>query len=343
MNETNNHLAIAENGRQSNIFIRSYPSMAVVNICSTESIEWTHLSYSHKTGDLLASQSKCGVTIWNWQNATILLQFKNSQIRYNYDLKFCTDNDRFLYTGGVKYVHFWDIVNTFTGLKLLHNIGRFRKFKSCDILTVCPSDGTRLLTNCEWGNILVWVCGKIKFEICRKNRQPLHNAPITQINLCKEYLYTIAFDNFVRIWYWDTVAIDDMREDEKIIEFEAIYEYEIKSNIRSNNDLLSFTIFSGNEHFNNYIHDGVGVIWQSIIDLDFTSHHLEAIFRASSKDLVCLQMSPLSTQLITLDVRGVLCLYNYKSGKMIYHHRFFPIISSTMTWCSTKVVGTFFW
>ncbi|XP_031617014.1 uncharacterized protein LOC116336928 isoform X2 [Contarinia nasturtii] len=333
MNINNSHLAIAENGRQSKISIRSYPSMETVNTCTANTTEWTHLSYS-RTGELLASQCEVGVTIWNWMQATILLKFENSEIRNNFDLKFSMGNDRFLYTGGAKYVHFWDIVQTFTGLKLLHKIGHFRKLKSCDILTVCPSDN-HLLTNCEWGNILVWEDGKIKFEICRKNRQPLHNSPITQIILCKGYLYTIGFDNYVRIWFWDTVAIEDMREYDKIIEFEAIYEYEIKS--QSNNDLLSFTIYSGNKQFNNYIHDGNGVIWKSVIDLDFTSHNLEVIFRASSKDVVCVQMSPVSTQLITLDIRGVLCLYNYKSGRMVFHHRFFPITASTLAWCSKKI------
>lgn len=333
-------MAIADNGSPSKIHIHSYPSMATMSVCSAESEEIAHLSYSC-SGELLASQSSTPefeVTIWNWQIATILLQFKKPQLGPNFDLKFSMENDRFMYTGGTKHIHFWDIVRTFTGLKLLHNYGRFGKFTSCDILTVCPETSNRLLTNCQWGNggnVLVWENGQIKFEICRKNRQPCHNAPITQISLCNEYLYTIGMDNFVRIWFWDTVAMANLRENQRIIEFETVYEYEIKTSFRCEGDLLSFTIDPENEQFC-YIHDGNGVIFKSVIDTDFTAHTLGVIFRSSSQNLVCLAMSPGMTQLITLDARGVLCLYNYSSGKMIFHHRF-SIASQSLVWCSQKV------
>lgn len=331
-------MAIAVNGQQSEIYIRSYPSMNIVSVCTTVRKQLAHLSYS-SSGELLASQSSLPefeVTIWNWQTAVKLLQFKNEQIKDNFDIKFSMENDRFLYSGGEKHLHFWDIVRTFTGLKLLKNFGRFGKFKVCNILTVCPCDSNFLLTNCDWGNVLVWENGSIKFEVCRKNRQPCHkNGPITQIILCNEYLYTIGVDHYVRIWFWDKEAIYNMKYNEKILEFEAVYEYEIKSSIRSNDDLLSFAIFSNNEQFC-YIHDGNGVIWKSVIDPDFTTHSLDVIFRASSKDIICAAVSPISTQLITLDIRGILCVYNYRSGDMVFYYRF-SVTSHSFVWCPKKV------
>lgn len=311
--------------------------MEIVNEYSTTKQELAQLSYS-KSGELLASQSSAPefqVSIWNWQSATILLHFTNSHLGNDFDLKFSTENDRSMFSGGAKHLHFWDIVRTFTGIKLLHNYGRFGKFKTCDILTVCPENGNRVLTNCEWGNVLVWENAQIKFEICRKNRQSCHKAQITQISFCNEYLYTIGMDNFVRIWFWDTVAIENLRENEKIIEFEAVYEYEIKNGIRCGDDLLSFTIDPETEQIC-YIHDGNGVIWKSTIDADFTAHSLEAIFRASSKDVVCVALSPNTKQIITLDVRGVLCTYNYINGKMVFRHRF-SVPTYSLVWCSKRV------
>lgn len=331
-------MAIAENGCESKIYVRNYPEMDSVSVCVGGPSELEILSYSG-SGKLLASQSNAPefeVTIWNWETATMLLQFKNAQLNDNFDLKFSTVNDRFMFTGGQKHLHFWDIVQTFTGLKLLGTIGRFGKFKTCDILTVCPDKSNRLLTNCDWGNVLVWQNGQIKFEMCRKNRQPCHNAAITQIVLCDEYLYTIGKDNYVRVWFWDEVTLADKRENERIVEFEAVYEYDIKSSIRSSDDLLSFTIDPSNVQFC-YIHDGNGVIWKSIIDSDFTSHSMEAIFRASSKDLVDAAVSPISHSFITLDARGVLCVYNYKSGEMVFHYRF-RVAASSLVWCSKEVI-----
>lgn len=328
---------MAENcDSESKISIHEYPSMAIASVCECDAKQWAHLSYSC-SGELLAAQSSAPefqVTIWNWPTATILLQFKSLQFSENFDLKFSMQNERFMYSGGAKHVHFWDVVRTFTGLKLLHSFGRFGKFSTCDILTVCPENSNRLLTNCEWGNILVWENGKILFEVCRKNRQPCHNAPITQISLCNEYLYTIATDSYVRIWFWDTVALANRYENQKFIEFEAVYEYEITS-ICCGNELLSFTIDPKHEQYC-YIHDGNGVIWKCVIDTDFTTHQLEAIFRASSKNLLCLDVSSNAMQLITLDAKGILCLYNSRSGEMVFHYRF-PIASHSLVWCSPKV------
>lgn len=334
-----NHLAVAENSSSgSRISIHAYSNnMEVVGVCVCDANKhWAHLSYSC-SGELLASQSSAPefqVTIWNWQAATILLQFKSSQFRDNFDLKFSMQNERFMYSGGAKHVHFWDVVRTFTGLKLLHSFGHFGKFAACDTLTVCPESGNRLLTNCDWGNVLVWENGKILFEVCRKNRQPCHSAPITQITFCNEYLYTIATDSFVRIWFWDTVALANRHENQKFIEFEAVYEYEIKS-ICCGDELLSFTIDPMHQQYC-YIHDGNGVIWKSVVDTDFTTHRLETIFRASSKNLLCLTVSPNAQQLVTLDAKGILCLYNTHSGKMVFHYRF-PVASHSLVWCSPKV------
>lgn len=310
--------------------------MDVISICQSNGTELAHLSYSC-SGELLASQGNqpdFEVTIWNWETSTILLQCKLLHLGVNFDLKFSMENERFLFTGGSRQLHFWDIVRTFTGLKLLHDFGHFAKYNVCDILTVCPENSKRLLTNCEWGNILVWENGKIAFEVCRKNRQPCHDAPITQITLCNEYLYTVGMDNFMRIWFWDTFAMANRHENQKFIEFEAVYEYKIEA-IRCGDELLSFTIDPENEQFC-YIHDGNGVIWKSVIDTEFTQHRLDAIFRASSRNIVCLAMSPNATQLITLDTKGIMCLYNYANGKMLFHHRF-SLASHSLVWCSKKV------
>lgn len=314
--------------------------METLKICSSNSKKSiAFLSYSC-SGELLAAQCnepEYELSIWNWKEATIKLQFKKPFFAKVHDMAFSDQNNRFLYTGGVNHLHFWDIVRTFTGLKLLHEYGRFEKFAMCDLLCVYPDDDNRVLTNCDWGNILVWQNARIKFEISRKNRRPCHTKTITQIHLSGENLYTIAMDNFVRIWFWDTVALANLREEDKIIEFEVTYEYEIPSNVKSIDlSYLSFAINDANNQIG-YIHDGNGIIWKSVTDKDFTTHQMDIIFRSSSRDLVDVAVSPNCLHLATLDMKGIFCVYDNISGDMIFHHKF-AIKSSTMMWCSRKVI-----
>lgn len=331
-----NHLAIAENGEMSNIFIHKFPNMDIIAECSSgtnHSIDSLSFSCS---GEQLATQSNAPafeITIWNWKTQAIHLQYKSNYFDSVLDMKFSTTIERYMFTGSVKSLQFWDIVRTFTGLKLLHHSGRFGKFKSCDLLCVCPESSNRVLTTCDWGNILVWEKNCVKFEICRKNRKPCHTGAITQIHLNDERLYTIGMDNFVRIWFWDTVALTNMKENDRIIEFEITYEYEIEVSHRGDDDLLSFAVDNDETC---YIHDGNGAIWKAAVNKNYTDHEMEVIFCANSKDIVDVATSPVGTGLITIDVRGILCLYNFLNGRIRFHHRF-PIPSSALVWWSRVV------
>lgn len=311
--------------------------MNLVNVCKTDSSQsYIYLGYSY-SGELLASQStpEYVLSIWNWRTATILLQFKHPKFENIFDLKFSHYNDRFLFTGGVEHLHFWNIVRTFTGLKLQHSSGRFGKFQMCDILSVCTENDSRVLTNCEWGNILAWEDGCIKFEVCQKNRQPCHNAVITQIYWCEDRIYTIGMDNFLKIWFWDAVAIANLKETEKLFEIESIYEFEISSGVSVNYNFLSFAI-DERSHPICYVHDGNGTIWRCSINKDLTTHQSETLFRANSNALVDITASPCTCLLATFDRRGVLRVYNYVSGDIIFYFRF-SVLGSAITWGSTKV------
>lgn len=310
--------------------------MEPVQICTSASNQsYAFLGYS-SSGNVLASQSEAEheLTIWDWQTATILLQYRNPTLQGIFDLKFSHHNDRTLFTGGVKKLNFWDIIRTFTGLKLVRHDGRFGKFQTCDILNVCVENENRILTNCDWGNILVWENGCIKFEIYQKNRQPCHSGIITQIYSCDERLFTVGMDNFLKIWFWDIVSIGNMREDEKIFEIESIYEFEISSG--GSDNFLSFAIDTRDDPIC-YVKDGDGIIWKCCINKDLTAHHSEPIFRANSNDLVDIDVAPCSNFLASFDHRGVLRIYNYVEGSILFYYRF-SVNGCAIIWSSREVI-----
>lgn len=335
-----NHLASAEVGDDPKMVVNSYPSMEIIKQWSTKDIKPIQFVKFSPNGDLLAAQSIAPdyeIIVWQWELATVHIYFKSSFSDPINELNFSFTNNRALYTGGVEHLHFWNIVRTFTGLKLLHNVGSFGAYEHCDVLCIYPENNGRVLTNCDWGNILVWQNGEIRYEISGKNRRPCHQKTITQIHLNGDYLYTIAMDNFVRIWFWDPVAFSTLNEDERFIELEVTYEFQMPEwNGQSiDREHLAF-VMDTEQHHRFYIHDGFGVIWKCSVDAEYTTHEMEMIFRSSSRNMINVCVSSCCQQIATLDEKGCFSVYQIDDGSMMFQHRF-STTATAMTWCPKRV------
>lgn len=294
------------------------------------------LSFS-PCGDLLAAQSAAPeyeTTVWEWKKGVIQIHLTSTFSDHINEMRFSAKT--VFYTGGVEHIHIWNIVRTFTGLKLLHNHGSFGTYEDCDVLCIYPERNGRVLTNCDWGNILVWQDGRIRYEISGKNRRPCHQKAITQVHLKGDYLYTIAMDNCVRIWLWDPLAFSLLHEDERFIELEVTYEFKIPLDTQLIDiERLEFVINEQNGYIF-YVHDGRGVLWKCIVDAEYTTHAIDVMFHSSSRNVVEFCASSCYTTIATLDTKGVLCIYSIESGAMLYQHRF-PTVASTMSWCPRYV------
>lgn len=335
----NKHLAIAANGNEPKIDIYAYPGMDIVKILPNNgSKPLRFLSFS-PSGDLLAAQSvapEYEVTVWQWKEAAIHIHLKSTFCDHTNAMRFSATNDQVFYTGGVKHIHVWNIVRTFTGLKLLHSHGSFGAYEDCDVLCVYSEQNGRVLTNCDWGNILVWQEGSIRYEISGKNRRPCHQKPITQVHLKGDYLYTIAMDNFVRIWLWDPLAFSMLHEDERFIELEVTYEFRIPLDARPIDiECLEFVIGEQNGQVF-YVHDGRGVLWRCFVDAEYTTHEIDIMFRSSSMNVIAAGASSCYTTIATLDTKGVFCIYGIQSGVILCQHRF-PTVATTMSWLPKHV------
>jgi len=79
---------------------------------------------------------------------------------------------------------------TFTGLKLKGETGRFGKTEISDVMGLYGMPDEKVVSGCDWGNILVWEAGLIKYEVTRKSRQKCHDGAITQFELQNGELMT---------------------------------------------------------------------------------------------------------------------------------------------------------
>ena len=94
---------------------------------------------------------------------------------------------------------FWKMANTFTGLKLQGQLGKFGKKEISDIEGYVELPDGKVLSGSESGNMLLWDGGLIKVEISRKNRKPCHVGTIQQIIMDEGELMTIGVDGCIRV------------------------------------------------------------------------------------------------------------------------------------------------
>ena len=91
------------------------------------------------------------------------------------------------------------MADTFTGLKLQGELGKFGRTEITDIEGYVELPDGKVLSGSEWGNMLLWDGGLIKVEIQRKNKKSCHHGPIEQILLDEGELMSIGVDGYIRV------------------------------------------------------------------------------------------------------------------------------------------------
>lgn len=322
-NKEYNHLTIAENGKKPTIFIYKFPEMELVAMLKKGTKrQFSILDYT-ADGELLASQGgdpDYTLTIWDWKRKEIKLRaksFSNDVV----NLMFSPYIPEQLTTCGLGHIKFWKMSATFTGLKLQGLIGRFGKTEICDIFGICAMPDEKILSGSEWGNILVWDNGLIKLEVCRKNRRPCHNGPITQIfTRNAEEIMTVGTDGYIRIWFWETVELSDPPEDDRFVEIEPSHEFRVGL-LDYNAELLKIIkIDSGDEDW--YAQDGLGGIWWCDMSIEVRPQQPKQLLRCHAGQIVAMETSSVSNHVATLGLDGRLFVYDYLEKEMVFNYQF---------------------
>lgn len=322
-NRNYNYLTIGENGRKPTIFIYKFPEMELIAMLKKGTKrQFSILDYT-TDGELLASQGgdpDYMITIWDWKRKEIKLRAKSFSNDVA-NLMFSPFIPEQLTTAGLGHIKFWKMSSTFTGLKLQGTIGRFGKTEICDIYGICALPDEKILSGCEWGNVLVWENGLIKLEVCRKNRRPCHNGPITQIFMRNsEEIMTVSTDGYIRIWFWETVELADPPEDDRFVEIEPSHEFRIGvQNYKT--ELLKIIKIDSTES-ECYAQDGSGGVWWCDLSTEVRPKPARQLFRCHAGEIVAMETSPISHHVATLGKDGRLYVYDYINKEMVFHYQF---------------------
>ena len=113
------------------------------------------------------------VTVWDLMEKQVLIKHTvNSNECFN--VSFSPFDDSIITTSGSEHIMFWELVETFTGLKLQHENGRFGRVDSNDILSTAHLQNEKLISGSRCGHLLLWDEGFLKCRFVEPKQKDTH-------------------------------------------------------------------------------------------------------------------------------------------------------------------------
>ncbi|XP_025203883.1 cilia- and flagella-associated protein 44-like [Melanaphis sacchari] len=230
------------------------------------------------------------------------------------------------------------MAKTFTGLKLLGQLGRFVKTEISNVIGVFSMADEKVISGCEWGNILVWGEKFIEIEVKRKFRQPCHSAPIIMFLYSKldVLLTSISMDGRIKFWNYRTIDMADPSENNRVLEIEPTYEISVQDSIGESKIMGMSKIDSNPKLYDYFIQDGNGGMWLVDIEVSKNAKPLRRLAKFHGGMITSLQPSPIGYFIATTSMDGWLHIYDVINKKLIFTHNFKVPITSSI-WLPQKI------
>ncbi|XP_036376519.1 cilia- and flagella-associated protein 44 [Megalops cyprinoides] len=307
------YFAVAEKGHHPNIIIYEFPSLRPYRLLRGGTVEAYSCVDFNREGALLASVGSAPdymLTLWEWAQERVLLRCKAfSQDVFR--VTFSPYNPGQLTTSGSGHVKFWKMANTFTGLKLQGQLGRFGKTALTDIEGYVELPDGKVVSGSEWGNMLLWEGGLIKVEICRERGKPCHSGSIQQFALDEGELITIGTDGAIRGWDVEKIDAADCADDSGMFVMEPMNEMLLGRHVR----LTSMVKSSVPESLIWFAQDSNGCIWK--LDLSFSNitHDPECLFSFHAGAIQAMDVSPTSYLMATTALDRTVRIYDFSAKR----------------------------
>jgi len=307
--------AVAEKGSSPNIYIYEYPSLKLYRVLRKGTTNYySSLDFS-PSGERLASvggDPDYQLTIWDWRQEKLLLKAK----AFSQEVFKCTFSpygDYSLITSGTGHIRFWKIAQTFTGLKLQSEIGKFGQLELSDVSAFAELVSGLVLCGTEYGTLLLWDGNLVKAHIVTGEGAPLHKGMIELIIIKDPYVVTAGSDGFIK-WF-DLNTIANTEPDETLtLGIKQVYELEIKSEYGVPAYVVN--ILQGPDHW--IIADGRGKMWR----LNTESKEYKEILHFHAGRINDLVLAKNINAAISLGSDGIIKLWDYVKNVEVYTRRF---------------------
>ncbi|XP_052120104.1 cilia- and flagella-associated protein 44-like [Frankliniella occidentalis] len=276
-------------------------------------------------------------TVWDWKASRIMLRAKSAG-QDVFHAAFSSYMPGHITSAGSAHVRFWRMAETFTGLKLEGAQGRFGNTEVTDVIGVLAMPDGKVVSGCEWGNILVWEAGLIKCEVAKKGRKGCHGAPVAQLEYSNGELLSLGMDGFVKVWYFETIDLADPPDDDRFVEVEPIFELEVADELGPAALMCMQRRHGGDQGSTWFAQDGGGGLWQLDLSLSADAPAPRRLFTSHSSGVVGVSAAPLAPGVATLGKEGRLHLYSPGSLGLVVA-RAFPAAGSALLWLPASVAA----
>ncbi|XP_025191573.1 uncharacterized protein LOC112591851 [Melanaphis sacchari] len=338
------HIAVGENCTNPLIIVYEWPTFKIISVLKDSAKQQNNwLSYS-QNGEYLCSQAgepDNTLTIWDWKKSKIVLKTKS----YDQNVSVCRFSNFIpdhLVTAGTGHLKFWKMAKTFSGLKLQGQLGRFGKTEVSNVIGIFSMPDEKVISGCNWGNILVWDKEFIDVEVTRKFRKPCHSAPIIMFLYSKndELLTSISIDGTIKFWYYRTVDLADPPENDRVLEMEPSFTISVQDNVGNAKIMGMCKVDDGDNKSNDYfIQDGNGGMWLADIEMAANAKPLRRLAKFHGGEITSLQPSSIGYFIATTSLDGWLHVYDVINKKLIFTHDFKTPITSSI-WLPLEIASS---
>ncbi|MES1906838.1 MAG: hypothetical protein MHM6MM_000067 [Cercozoa sp. M6MM] len=160
-------------------------------------------------GTMLAtagSEPDFTLTVWDWENE--LARLRNNETGQEvFQIAWSEHRDNYFVTCGHGHIRFWQLATTFTGPKLLPEVGKFGSFDLSDVQNAFELVPGRTLSTTEYGDVLVWD-GEFTSFALKSNDAPLHSGKILSMQILDDGKRMLTSGDDCRLRLWDIEGID---------------------------------------------------------------------------------------------------------------------------------------
>ena len=305
------YFAVAEKGSMPNIFIYEYPSLKLYRILrnGTENL-FSHIEFS-SSGQKLASvggNPDYTITVWDWIIEKVVLKAKAFSQEV-YKVTFSPYTDDILFTCGSGHIRFWKMAQTFTGLKLQGEIGKFGQLELSDVTGVAELPDGKVLCGSEYGTLILWDGNLVKAHLVRDvhTKECLHKGFIEVVMFDGENFITAGGDGYIRWWKFSDV--DNAEAGDHLeVAIQPIKE-QIVLDETTNTPAYIVTMVKGPDHW--LIGDGHGKVWK----VHFETMRGEQVLSFQSKRVQDLAIPQAINSSITIGEDGSVRLWDFVKDK----------------------------
>lgn len=324
-------LCVAEKGTMPNAFIYEYPSLSLARVLKGGTERAYSAAHFSADGEKLATVGSFPdymLTVWDWNREQIILRTKAFSQEV-YRVRFSPRFEGQLVTSGTGHIRFWRMAQTFTGLKLQGDIGKFGQVELSDIEGFCELPDGKVLSGSDWGNLLLWEGNLIKCEIKGKFGH-CHAGAIHAVNLAGSEIITGGHDGYVRAWPLAEIESAEPTDDMPIFEATPSRELCLLDMEKGRTVSRIQTMIKGDSHW--LVQDAAGGVYKVSLETKQTTY----LFSFHAGAITGLDLCPFNHAAATCGADGSVRLWDYVAKAPICVFRS-PAAATTISWAGRSV------